>query len=443
MYIKESIRGLAKRKVIVLLLIIQLTVSFVLLLESISEISWNSINLREFNKILDYKMENIIEVKYIMPEENMDYVDRVNTFASYINTLEGVKGYGNYDLFGTRFKELRLNKDYMNPNMSFTEIKKGYPLVDENTIKNSWMKTTDTVLVENSSYGIINLEVIGGRTLTKDDFGITSEQSQNNPIPILAGYNLKEFVPIGTVLTYENQYINKPSKYQVVGIMEKNTKWLGDTFMVESPPINIDGYLVMPYVKDEKEVDMLTTLVSLSTASYLIDNKEDYSILKQKISDKAEELDLNIEQTPLDEVYSNYIRLLQECIGMDGFISVIFIIAATISIIAAMLSSIIYRKREFGIKIVTGFTIKDIQKIIVLEISIITIISFAISYVICLYNTHNVTIASLTNEIGKYRFFRGYGLWYIPIIIILAILLSSILPIIKIKKLQPIELLKK
>lgn len=443
MYLKESIKGLIKRKTIVLLLIIQLTISFSLLLNSFSEISWNTVNFRELNNILKYDMNNIIEVKYIMPEENMEYINKVNTLSNYIDNLDSVKGYGNYNIYGNLFEELKSNKKYKNPNMSFGEIKKAYPLVEENAIKNIWMKSTDTILVEQASYDMINLKVIEGRSLNKNDFKITAKQSQEQPIPMLAGYNLKDFVPIGTVLTYENEYIKEPTKYQVVGIMGKNSKWLGESDIIENPPTNIDGKLVMPFVKDEKEVDMLTTLVSLSTASYILENKNDYKLIKDKINNKAEELELNIEQITLKAAYYDYQELLKQYIGMDGFISLIFIFAATLSIIAAMLSSIIYRKREFGIKIVAGFTLKDIEKIILGEISIITIVSFTISYLICLYNTNNVTMNSFLDEIGKYEFFRGYGLWYIPVIIILAILLSSILPIIQIRKLQPIELLKK
>ncbi len=127
-----------------------------------------------------------------------------------------------------------------------------------------------------------------------------------------------------------------------------------------------------------------------------------------------------------------------ETFKINIFISIFFMIAALSGTTAVILSSIIQRKREFGIRLATGASINSLKIIIVGEIMLITIISAIVAFAISYLN--NYTSISLYKEI-VFDLFKDEVLLFILASIIIMTFASSILPIIKINRLQPRELI--
>ena len=93
-------------------------------------------------------------------EETPSFVDKFNVLKQYINSLEGVRGYGGYDGTGMYINDLAENEDYINLN------KKIY----KNTFREENPGISEIFYTDEICYNILDIEIYEGRSLNKDDF---------------------------------------------------------------------------------------------------------------------------------------------------------------------------------------------------------------------------------------------------------------------------------
>ena len=249
----------------------------------------------------------------------------------------------------------------------------------------------------------------------------------------MAGYKYKDIIKLGTVLTVGDQ----KEKFKVVGIMKPNNKWFSDDDYIRLPLEDIDSRFIIPFTPTQKN-DLMSTLCMLHKMFFVLDSSDDFLTLSEQIERKALDLGLKVSCVTMAQELQEYKNEKLETFKINIFISIFFMIAALSGTTAVILSSIIQRKREFGIRLATGASINSLKIIIVGEIMLITIISAIVAFAISYLN--NYTSISLYKEI-VFDLFKDEVLLFILASIIIMTFASSILPIIKINRLQPRELI--
>jgi len=370
-------------------------------------------------KYTNLDMNKTVRVIFEYSEDTPSLVDKFNVLKQYINSLEGVRGYGGYDGTGMYINDLAENEDYINLN------KKIY----KDTFREENPGISEIFYTDEICYNILDIEIYEGRSLNKDDFNTDNVEE----IPILAGYKYKDIIKLGTVLTVGDQ----KEKFKVVGIMKPNNKWFSDDDYIRLPLEDIDSRFIIPFTPTQKN-DLMSTLCMLHKMFFVLDSSDDFLTLSEQIERKALDLGLKVSCVTMAQELQEYKNEKLETFKINIFISIFFMIAALSGTTAVILSSIIQRKREFGIRLATGASINSLKIIIVGEIMLITIISAIVAFAISYLN--NYTSISLYKEI-VFDLFKDEVLLFILASIIIMTFASSILPIIKINRLQPRELI--
>ncbi|AUG56858.1 MULTISPECIES: ABC transporter permease [Acetivibrio] len=418
-YFKIIFSSFLKRKLTYLLIVIQLVITFLMLIKVFTNISVFYYQENSIKKYTNLDMNKTVRVIFEYSEETPSFVDKFNVLKQYINSLEGVRGYGGYDGTGMYINDLAENEDYINLN------KKIY----KNTFREENPGISEIFYTDEICYNILDIEIYEGRSLNKDDFNTDNVEE----IPILAGYKYKDIIKLGTVLTVGDQ----KEKFKVVGIMKPNNKWFSDDDYIRLPLEDIDSRFIIPFTPTQKN-DLMSTLCMLHKMFFVLDSSDDFLTLSEQIERKALDLGLKVSCVTMAQELQEYKNEKLETFKINIFISIFFMIAALSGTTAVILSSIIQRKREFGIRLATGASINSLKIIIVGEIMLITIISAIVAFAISYLN--NYTSISLYKEI-VFDLFKDEVLLFILASIIIMTFASSILPIIKINRLQPRELI--
>ncbi len=159
------------------------------------------------------------------------------------------------------------------------------------------------------------------------------------------------------------------------------------------------------------------------------------TLQKQNIQKKTDEIKyvfkntLNLKTTIKD--VNKYAKTENTLYGQEHkttlSISIVLIVFASITLIISILDSIIKRKMELGLHILSGGTLTDIAQIIYLEIFIILLVSLLLSLPLIYKCHHSINHTFLLIELG---------------LLILFSFMISIIPILKIFNLNVIELIK-
>jgi len=418
-YFKIIFSSFLKRKLTYLLIVIQLVITFLMLIKVFTSISVFYYQENSIKKYTNLDMNKTVRVIFEYSEDTPSLVDKFNVLKQYINSLEGVRGYGGYDGTGMYINDLAENEDYINLN------KKIY----KDTFREENPGISEIFYTDEICYNILDIEIYEGRSLNKDDFNTDNVEE----IPILAGYKYKDIIKLGTVLTVGDQ----KEKFKVVGIMKPNNKWFSDDDYIRLPLEDIDSRFIIPFTPTQKN-DLMSTLCMLHKMFFVLDSSDDFLTLSEQIERKALDLGLKVSCVTMAQELQEYKNEKLETFKINIFISIFFMIAALSGTTAVILSSIIQRKREFGIRLATGASINSLKIIIVGEIMLITIISAIVAFAISYLN--NYTSISLYKEI-VFDLFKDEVLLFILASIIIMTFASSILPIIKINRLQPRELI--
>lgn len=267
-------------------------------------------------------------------------------------------------------------------------------------------------------------------------------------IPVLIGGGFKEIYKIGDIIK-KSELIKESSdeddervveiNLEVVGTVKDETvlttNWNHDKFM-ESADLS-ESTIIVPITKDITRFSLNWVIYDsssqLSGPILKLNNNVDRKVLENRLSEllseiKGDDIDLTFKLVPMssnDEVMKSLYSDSTKTI----IIGITIIILSIMGLIIIILGEVNKRKREFGIKLAVGATIKDISKELIKEIFTLTccstIISFCFMYLV----------------IGAINLKLSFLLANLFLIIGLTILIS-IIPILEIKKLKVIELIR-
>jgi ABC-type antimicrobial peptide transport system permease subunit len=400
------IKSLMKRKLSVLLVALQITVSILFLIFiacTMQKVFYLDItvsnNLKpNTSQILHFKLntDSVTPKKYFEFRKQMlkqSYVDSIgyfnNTYPVIIDNLSNSPA-----LIKMKAESKQKDSFSMPGGISIIEIGKGMQELKP-------------------------LEVTKGRNFENSDFS-----SKQSIIPILVGYNYIKYniVNIGTEL-YDS---SNNKKYKVIGVLKEHSTWFGysssfdnleylDNLFVVA--LNDGDFYPRPnyycIVNNSKAVPEV--LANMLTTS----NKEGLSIEVKTVSNELKEY--------RQEVIDDNIKWLM--------FSLFFILMTSLGMASVMISSVVSRSKEIGIRIAVGYSTKHIQKLFIMEVLLIILLSSLVSIIISIY-TINMSSSSLTGD--------HVSLPIIAIVVGIS-LLMSIPPvtaiIYRLKRLQPRELI--
>ncbi|MCJ7840020.1 ABC transporter permease [Lederbergia sp. NSJ-179] len=383
-----------------LLLMVQFTIGFAALLFGLSCI----FNLLQYKKSIE-ELAPLDTVHAYINEDDSLLEKNINMFNEYNNIFK-------------KLKEKNLVE-----NLGLFETMYVYDSTQET--KNE----SRLYILNNDSIEMSNLTLQEGTTKPLE----TDIHSLNN-IPVVVSAAMKDQYRLGK--TYQLYYMNgHTDEYEkitirVVGILASSVHFWpgGSTYISENIMANKE-FILAPQFKDfEKAITFaFNSLFQLPEHNTREANLEQIQLL-------FEDHDLDLQYTTLRDEIDSYNKAQKVFIIGTITLAAILLLLSLLGCIGAILASITTRYKEFGIYYSLGFTKTNMIRLVYGEIIAVFGISFIIATVICkiLFATLLVNEALTMNlSVIAIAF----------VIMIICIMLSTIMPFIKLKKIEPIEMI--
>ncbi len=392
------------------------------------------------------------------------YEDIINTdYTYYFGDTGKVKIVGiiNYDLSNTNDEYISnvLQKVFVNSSFRDTlEVSKRSSLTQEYGYYVNFSEEKEYV-----STGILDSEV------TYYDGGSWKNISSLNKGEVIVSL---DFLTMRDYDYYENlnNYEYEYCKNQIICSYEEASRNFNTHYINEKNIIGkkIDLDISLDYMDDIKETLKGLTVVgvyttdNLDTTEYInmylssMDAEEYRSIpfkktgVLYKMEDAVDieklslkypqESDLSLVTTYSGELYMEYstFKVLSK---IAFYISLVFLLFTVLLIMSFMFNSVTYRKKEIGVLRALGSKISDVSKIFLWEAFLISIISGTIASILLVVvsNVLNGFIKDMLHVIGTPFLVGIRQFLVIYILVFLITFISSILPIVKISKMKPMD----
>jgi len=218
-------------------------------------------------------------------------------------------------------------------------------------------------------FDIFNQEVIAGRKFISKDFEI-----KNGTIPILVGYNLKDKYQLNNIYEITDSITGETQKYKVVGILKLNSSFVDLNNQQTNFTYFNDGYIrplnenmIVTY-NDFSVLDMV-----INNTVFISNNELDVNSIKNK----SDELGLfSLEFITLDESLKIIKEREKQLIVYEIIILSIILIFSLMGIISALLEMVSKNMPEYYIHLKCGATHFLIISRIIIQISLVMIISY-------------------------------------------------------------------
>ncbi len=277
------------------------------------------------------------------------------------------------------------------------------------------------VVISESLCGLCNIE------------GLTTElfqrQEETDYIGIVAGYELGKRYPVGTIISDENSNYT----YIVTKVLPRNSKWI-DSDMENGLYYDLDNHFLVGAQKyfDESTLYLMNGLINFC---YHISSDADEQKIKEQVQNCAESLDVNVYSI---HSLKQLAQWDQEVLGIGDEelrLSLFLLFSAMFAMLIGSLITIYIRKKDIGILYTNGYSKRDIM------------------YMYCIENTLKIVIAFVIAlgywSVQQYNYF-GWSISIIWILIpwsvcvaVLLVFWGSLVPILQIQKLQPVDLIGK
>ncbi|MFA9397692.1 MAG: ABC transporter permease [Clostridiaceae bacterium] len=249
----------------------------------------------------------------------------------------------------------------------------------------------------------------------------SSTDKDENIVPMLVSEAIESENPIGSIVKIKIPQ-GGVNRFKIIGVIDEKYTTLDQLYNNNLPDPYGEYYFI---------------------AGDLLYNNDDYAYVYASIKDgyKAEDVNKSI-QSKVEDTIMVYFYSLEKMAEGDKFYAVsttakplfygiIVLILSTFGIISTVLSSLLKRKREFGVRIAVGASKKYIMRMIVGEIAFLfissQIISIIISAVVSFFNEKRVLDLTVLG---------------INFLVILILLIISIIPaFIRIYRMKPVDLI--
>lgn len=255
-----------------------------------------------------------------------------------------------------------------------------------------------------------------------------NERKTGEKQSVLVGYNLRKVYPVGYSFTDETT----ATEYVVTDILQEGSRWFEGRLQYGELDIDLDDCLIVDEDARLKRGD--DRLTGLAAFIYVKEPETDAEQIKEAVISLAEEcgLDLYNAHSIKKILEKNKQSVFDDPI--EYYLVFIMLVLALIVAIVCSMINVFLRKNSIGIMYAVGYSMRDVQGMVLLENVIKIGVAFAVSYAYW-----------RVNEMGIYGGMDmpilNYMLPWLVIGTVFIIWISSILPIRQLSKMYPATLI--
>lgn len=408
---KLALKEMKKKKLYALLMFVVCLLAMYMIVTSVTNATSAVYQQKVFKNSLGYEMENILHLDYHRTEENNAFTNVLTRYRDYIAGLSGVEAVGQFDATGMFFSELRVMSSYLESNSKIVSGGR-YAACPEIT----QLLSVDEELL----------------ALVKGGISEYAEMTSGN-LPIYASEVFQDILPVGTLLTAERT----GEVYEVAGYFAKGSQWVDENDLIRFPMDSMDGWFIAPF-SDESESDIMTQLSCLHNTYVLIEDDADMEYLKQAIHDYSVKHDFEATANTLAEEYELYSSETKSFISKQVGLAVFISAMAISSVIAVFTTNALLKRKQYGVLIANGLTLKDVALCITTEITVILFFSMLLAWIMKLVELKTGT------DLFRDVLLTAHIQFTLPACFVIGVLLAvlaTIIPAIRIFRYQPRELI--
>lgn len=321
---------------------------------------------------------------------------------------------------------------FLNLNIPFKELIDS-PLIDNK--KQSETGVNKVVFLDKNLLEWTKFEVKKGRGLNKNDVG----SEPNEIIPTLIGPALEEQFPLGTILSSgiadDRKMTIVDKKFVVVGILKENpVYWGGGSSTLANSILTNQTMFICPLQSEQNYGNQLITRLK---TNMLIQSEENTSTedVKKTIHKNLESNKIYGSISTIKEQLEELKKISRPIILFSLIFSSLILLLSIFGLIGVMLSSVVQRYREFGIRFSLGATITSLINLIIFEILVLALFAFSLALVI-FYIAKNLISTPIAIDINIYIIIYSF------VLCISISFITSFGPILKLKSIEPAQLIR-
>lgn len=351
-------------------------------------------------------------------------ISHIEDFDSSGQALAELKDFANqygnsigaaYDQSGEYFDELLQNSDFISLNES----------AYAGTLRENTPEVVEVVFFDPEILELMNTD------FTQDDFAPISNGS-GEYLPLYVGQEYAEILSINDTLTLSRN----GAKYIVKGYLQDEV-WFDDSDCITMPLTSLDHKFLAPFsVQDRTD-----SITQQSTAGkILIYAGENNSDLISDLSNLALDLGIKLRITGITDYIKSWTTDNNEVLKLNYFLAAIVTLCSAISMCSALCVTVLLNKREYGVRIAYGNTIREIGTSLGIEFILLNIIAAVTAFFVVLSNFQSTSISSFRSI-----YIETLCTTSLIGLVALILLLSAIvlfLPLNILSRYKPVELVK-
>lgn len=271
--------------------------------------------------------------------------------------------FGAYEGIRIYFNELENNTEFIELNRYLYQ--KSGEIIFENQLAIAEMTFIDPEILEILKFG-----------LSREDF-LPVEINGEKYLPVYASKRLEGIISKGDTLTYKNI----GERYFVAGFYDE-TRWLNNNDPVTQPLQSIEYGFIAPFSDMEKQIPLYHNMMRLSTLGTAFIHCP--SDVAEEFKNRAADMGIKIKVTSMEDFINDYRERNEELLLELLFLAVLVTVCSEISIVSVLCANVLLKKREYGIRIAFGSTVKRVIFSLGIELlslnSVSGIIGFAAAY---------------------------------------------------------------
>ncbi len=331
-----------KRRVLLLFL-----VSFAAMLTILSALTnataafWQQ---ETFAGSLAFSMETILHLDYGDLEESPSLPRTLRRYRAYIAGLPGVQAVGRFDATGMYFSELKDRADYQAINSRVLAGGKyeNYPGI-------SRLLSVDEAL----------LPFVRGNLMEY-------AQPASGALPLYASEVFAGILPLGTRLTDERT----GEVYEVAGYFPRGCRWVEEDDLIRFPMVSLDGWFIAP-LASSGDGDLMTQLSCLHNTYVRLEADADPGAVALAIQAYPAQHGFTAKAVLLSEEFRDYRRETGAFTRRQAALAVFVAGMAAASLLSVSATGILLKRREYGVLLACGFTLRDLAFGMALELLLV------------------------------------------------------------------------
>ncbi|MGL5576000.1 MAG: ABC transporter permease [Sarcina sp.] len=303
--------------------------------------------------VYNFRINNS-DVIYDMEEEKLKKID---SFYNQIDKIEGITLLYN--------QRLPINMPVFEGYQEVSEFDGTFNEQGEQKFQ------AQCIFINNKVADAFNLKISEGKNFSL-------EKNENS---FLVGKNFAKQFPIGSIIEHEWNDENSVVKGKVIGILEEEQKIPYSIFFNGKEYVDLDNTIVCL----DSQLDVKGRVEGRAGNNLIFFDKnldkEQILKIKKQIINGFRKFGLEVGVIDGSKVLNSELNVSKSKLEIYNMMSIVILITVSITFIISILNSIEKRKKEFGVYILNGATLKNIAMIIFTEI-VIMIVSAYVMFIL-------------------------------------------------------------